>query len=239
MLASMDGNDPTLDAFQDRIGHRFESRRLLERSLTHASMQQDDPEVEINQRLEFLGDAVLQLVVSEELHSLYPEDREGELTRRRAALTRGSFLAQLARQLGVHEVLRVSAAERASRGHERDAALEDAMEALAAAVYLDAGWETARSLVLAWLGDIESHLAVSDNETNPKGRLQELVQPEHGNSALAYRLVATDGPPHRRRFEVAVMLFDEELARGEGVSKKEAEEDAARAALRNRAGRQT
>jgi ribonuclease-3 len=225
--------EETLLAFQDRIGHRFESRRLLERSLSHASVQQDDPEAEINQRLEFLGDAVLQLVVSEELHSLYPEDREGELTRRRAALTRGSFLADLARRLGVHEVLRVSAAERASRGHEREAALEDAMEALAAAVYLDAGWETARRVVLAWLGDIEAHLAGTDRETNPKGRLQELVQPEHGNSALTYRLIATDGPPHRRRFEVAVMLFDDELARGEGASKKEAEEDAARAALRH------
>lgn len=230
--------EKSLLAFQDRIGHHFESRRLLERSLTHASVQQEDPEVEINQRLEFLGDAVLQLVVSEELHSLYPEDREGELTRRRAALTCGSFLAGLARQLGVHEVLRVSAAERASHGQEREAALEDAMEALAAAVYLDAGWEKARQVVLDWLGNIETHLAGSEHETNPKGRLQELVQPEHGNSALAYKLIATDGPPHRRRFEVAVMLFDDELARGTGASKKEAEEDAARAALRNRAGGQ-
>jgi len=227
--------DPTSEAllaFQDRIGHRFESARLLERSLTHASVQQDDPEAENNQRLEFLGDAVLQLVVSEELHSLFPEEREGDLTRRRAALTRGSFLADLARKLGVHEVLRVSAAERASGGHERQAALEDAMEALAAAVYLDAGWETARRLMLGWLGDIEAHLAGTDRETNPKGRLQELVQPEHGNAALAYRLIGTDGPPHQRRFQVAVTLFDEELARGEGASKKEAEEDAARTALR-------
>lgn len=225
-------NPDDLLAFQDRIGHRFESQRLLERSLTHASVQQDDPEAENNQRLEFLGDAVLQLVVSEELHSLFPEDREGELTRRRATLTRGSFLADMARRLGVHEVLRVSAAERASGGHEREAALEDAMEALAAAVYLDAGWDTARRVVLAWLGDIASHLATTDDVSNPKGRLQELVQPEHGNTALAYKLVATDGPPHRRRFEVAVMLFDDELARGAGASKKEAEEDAARAALR-------
>lgn len=227
-------NDPiecALDDFQDRLGHHFESRRLLERSLTHASVQQDDPEAENNQRLEFLGDAVLQLVVSEELHSLYPEEREGELTRLRAMLTRGSFLADLARSLGVHEVLRVSAAERASGGHERNAALEDAMEALAAAVYLDAGWETARRVVLVWLGDITARLS-APQDTNPKGRLQELVQPRHGNSALAYRLMATEGPPHRRRFEVAVMLFDRELARGGGASKKEAEEEAARAALR-------
>ncbi|MBE2213359.1 MAG: ribonuclease III [Opitutaceae bacterium] len=229
--------EETLLAFQDRIGHRFGSHRLLERSLTHASVQQDDPEAENNQRLEFLGDAVLQLVVSEELHSLYVEDREGELTRRRAILTRGSFLADLARQLGVHEVLRVSASERASRGHERDAALEDAMEALAAAIYLDAGWETARRVVLAWLGDIPAHLAGSDQEANPKGRLQELVQPQHGNSALAYKLLGTEGPPHRRRFEVAVMLFDDELGRGTGASKKEAEEVAARAALRRWADR--
>lgn len=237
--------EPTaLAAFEDRLGHRFTHRGLLERSLTHASVQQEAPQAENNQRLEFLGDAVLQLVVSEELHSLYPEEREGELTRRRAILTRGSFLADLARRLGVHEVLRVSAAERATGGHEREAALEDAMEALAAAVYLDAGWETARRVLLAWLGDLEAHLVGSDREANPKGRLQELVQPLHGNSALAYRLISMDGPPHRRRFAVAVTLFDDELARGEGASKKEAEEEAARAALRawsetglNRGGR--
>ncbi len=230
--------NPALEAFQERLGHRFESSRLLERSLTHASAQQDDPEAENNQRLEFLGDAVLQLVVSEELHSLYPEEREGELTRLRAILTRGSFLADLARRLGVHEVLRVSAAERATGGHQRDAALEDAMEALAAAVYLDGGWETARRVMLAWLGDIAAHLDASHDDVNPKGRLQELVQPRHGNSALAYRLLGTEGPPHRRRFEVAVTLFDRELARGEGASKKEAEEEAARNALRARnAGR--
>jgi len=236
----MDHDDTgDLAAFQDRLGHHFANARLLERALTHASVQQDDPQAEHNQRLEFLGDAVLQLVVSEELHSLYPEDREGELTRRRATLTRGSFLAGLARQLGVHEVLRVSAAERASGGHEREAALEDAMEALAAAVYLDAGWETARRVLLTWLGDIEGQLADPDHDANPKGRLQELIQPDHGNSALTYRLVSTDGPPHRRRFVVAVMLFEDELARGEGASKKEAEEDAARAALRRWSDRRT
>lgn len=224
--------DEALAAFQERIGHRFGHPSLLERSLTHASVQQDDARAENNQRLEFLGDAVLQLVVSEELHSLFPEEREGELTRRRAILTRGSFLADMARRLGVHEVLRVSQAERGSGGHQRQAALEDAMEALAAAVYLDVGWEAARRVILHWLGDIGSHLAAEDSETNPKGRLQELVQPRHGNSALVYRLVTMDGPPHCRRFEVAVHLFDKELARGEGASKKEAEEEAARAALR-------
>lgn len=222
----------TLAAFQERLGHRFGSDRLLARALTHASVQQDDPAAENNQRLEFLGDAVLQLVVSEELHSLFPEEREGELTRRRAMLTRGSFLADLARRLGVEEVLRVSAAERSAGGHRREAALEDAMEALAAAVYLDAGWETARRVVLQWLGDLDAHVADPHLESNPKGRLQELVQPRHGNTALAYRLVSTEGPPHRRRFLVAVTLFDDELARGEGASKKEAEEEAARAALR-------
>lgn len=224
--------EASLQAFEERIGHRFADRNLLERSLTHASVLQDEPEAENNQRLEFLGDAVLQLVVSEELYDLFRQEREGELTRRRAILTRGSFLAGLARRLGVHEVLRVSHAERSSGGHERQAALEDAMEALAAAVYLDAGWQTARRAVLQWLGIVEDHLASEDGETNPKGRLQELVQPRHGNSALSYKLVATDGPPHLRRFEVAVMLFDQELSRGSGASKKEAEEEAARAALR-------
>ncbi len=222
-----------LIAFEERIGHRFKDRALLECALAHPSLQQDEPGAENNQRLEFLGDAVLQLVVTERLHALYPDEREGDLTRRRATLTRGEFLAALARGFEVPRVLRVSQAERGTGGHERAAALEDAIEALVAAVYLDSGWENTRSVLLTWLGDIDERIRTFEHGSNPKGELQELVQPRHGNNALAYRVVNIDGPPHERRFEVEVLIRDNVVGRGTGASKKEAEESAAREALRH------
>jgi ribonuclease-3 len=222
-----------LREFEKRIGYTFRDQSLLKKSLTHPSTRQDHPEVETNQRLEFLGDAVLQLVVTEQLHALYPEEREGPLTSRRASLTQGAALAQLARDLGIEQVLQVSSAARAEGGHERLAALEDATEAVAAAVYLDSDWQTAKRVVLGWFGDIDHRLNSIDDEMNPKGRLQELVQPEHGNSALTYTVIGMDGPPHDRTFKVQVSLLERPLGTGTGGSKKEAEEGAAREALQN------
>jgi ribonuclease-3 len=222
-----------LAEFQKRIGYTFRDASLLQKSLTHPSTRQDSPDIETNQRLEFLGDAVLQLIVTEQLHALYPDEREGPLTSRRASLTQGAALAQLARDLGIEQVLRVSSAARAEGGHERLAALEDATEAVAAAVYLDSDWQTAKKVVLGWFGDIDRRLESLNDGINPKGRLQELVQPEHGNNALSYTVIRTDGPPHDRRFEVEVSLLDRPLGKGTGGSKKEAEEGAAREALRN------
>jgi len=229
----MDDDNHPLAELQRRIGYRFRDPSLLERSLSHPSLQQDQPGAPINQRLEFLGDAVLQLIVSEKLHALYPEEREGELTRRRAMLTHGAYLSGLARELGVNLVLRVSTAERATGGAERPAALEDATEALVAAIYLDSDWATVRRVVLPWFGNIELMIQNASPELNPKGRLQELVQPRHGNSALTYAVVATEGPPHQPRFQVEVRVQDEIVGRGSGSSKKEAEESAAREALEN------
>lgn len=229
----MGDDHDSLNGLQRRIGYTFRDSSLLERSLSHPSLQQDRPGVPINQRLEFLGDAVLQLIVSEKLHALFPEEREGELTRRRAMLTHGAFLSGLARELGVHEVLRVSVAERATGGAERPAALEDATEALVAAIYLDSDWETVRRVVLPWFGDIEQLMQNDVHELNPKGRLQELVQPRHGNGAVTYAVVATEGPPHQPRFQVEVKVLEETVGQGWGSSKKEAEETAAREALKN------
>lgn len=231
-MASVD-MEAELAAFQERIGHRFRDRRLLERALSHPSLQQDEPGAENNQRLEFLGDAVLQLVVSERLHTLYPEDREGDLTRRRATLTRGAFLTSLARSFDMPRVLRVSQAERSAGGHERPAALEDAIEALVAAIYLDSDWETTRRVLLGWFGDIDERIRTFERGANPKGELQELVQPRHGNNALAYRVANIEGPPHERRFEVEVLIHGRVVGRGTGASKKEAEEAAAREALQH------
>jgi ribonuclease-3 len=221
-----------LAGLQERIGHVFRDPRLLLRALTHASWVQDNPGAPgNNQRLEFLGDSVLQLVLTEALFSLFPEDREGELTKRRAVLGKGEFLSRLAREIGLDACLRLGANEEASGGRSRDAALEDAFEALVGAVNLDAGLEGARRVVLRVYGDLAERLGSLEGHANPKGRLQEIVQPLHGNQALRYEVLGTGGADHEREFEVAVFLLDRRIGSGRGTSKKQAEEEAARSAL--------
>jgi ribonuclease-3 len=174
---------------------------------------------------------VVQLFLTESLYALYPSEREGVLTKRRAALGNGSFLAGLAREIGLGASLRLSAGEDAAAGRERDAALEDAFEAVVGAVYLDAGLGTARRVLEGVYGDLAARLAGREDRENPKGRLQELVQPRHGNDALRYEVVRIDGADHARAYEVTVWLRDQPLGSGRGTSKKLAEEAAARSAL--------
>jgi len=225
-------NKPEIAALQTRLRCGFKDHRLLERALTHPSYLHDHPEAgESNQRLEFLGDAVLQLVLTEALFGLFPEAREGVLTKRRAALGKGIFLSRLAREVGLDRCLRLGANEEATGGRGRDSALEDAFEALIGALFLDGGLETVRGAVLGIYGDLSARLATLEGGENPKGRLQERVQPEHGNEALRYEILRTEGADHARAFEAAVFLHDRLLGTGRGLSKKLAEEAAARAAL--------
>jgi ribonuclease-3 len=224
--------DTILDELEQRLGHRFANRALLEESLTHPSHTQAQPGPS-NQRLEFLGDAVLQLVVSTALFDAFPEEREGVLSRRRSVLTNGLFLVKVALELGIDRALRLSPSEEAAGGRTRASTLEDGFEAVVGALYLDAGIEAARKLILLWYGPLEVRLGMLEQHDNPKGRLQELVQPVHGNEALRYELHRTKGAPHERSFEIHLHFLDRMIAEGHGSSKKEAEEDAARAALAN------
>jgi len=224
-------SDP-LGRVEQRIGHAFRDRGLLERALTHPSFLPDNPECrESNQRLEFLGDAVLQLVLTEALFNLFPAEREGVLSRRRAALANGAFLAQLARELGLDAALRLGASEESTGGRARASALEDACEALFGAVFVDSDLETARRVILGLYGDLAARLALFEQVENPKGRLQELVQPLHGNNALRYEVTHVSGEDHAREYEVTVYLRERALGSGRGSSKKLAEEAAARVAL--------
>ena len=222
-----------LEKLQARLGYTFRDATLLERALTHTSFIPENPGVESNQRLEFLGDAVLQLVLTETLFQLFPADREGPLSRHRATLANGVFLAQLARDVGLDASLRLGASEESTGGRARSSALGDAFEAVLGAVYLDSDFATARRVVLALYGDLSARLAVVGDDDNPKGRLQERVQPAHGNDALRYEVTATEGADHARAYEVVVHLRDRPLGRGRGTSKKLAEEAAAREALKN------
>jgi len=221
-----------LAALQHRLGYQFRSGALLVEALTHPSYLQDHPEaVPHNQRLEFLGDSVLQFILTEALFGEFTAEREGVLSRRRAVLSKGGFLTQLARDLGLDAALRLSKSEEDTGGRDRASILEDAFEALVGAVYLDSDLATTRARVLAWYGPLAARLAFSEDAENPKGRLQELIQPVHGNTALRYEVTATTGPRHAREFAVAVFLNDSQLGTGSGPSKKMAEEVAARAAL--------
>ena len=221
-----------LAALQDRLGHRFRNAGLLTEALTHPSYLPDNPGAgPHNQRLEFLGDSVLHLLLAEALFREFPGEREGVLSRRRAVLTKGEFLSRLALDLGLAPALRIGRSEEDAGGRTRASILEDTLEAVVGALYLDSDFETTRRVVLGWYGPLASRLALSEDADNPKGQLQEIVQPEHGNSALRYEVVESTGPNHARAYEVAVFLLDREIGRGSGSSKKAAEEAAARAGL--------
>jgi ribonuclease-3 len=221
-----------LEALQTRLGYRFKDAELLERAMTHSSLLQERPDIEeSNQRLEFLGDAVLQLALSESLFALFPKEREGVLSRRRAALANGTYLAGLARELGIDGCLRLAASEESTGGRTRASSLEDAFEALVGAIFLDGGFDVSRDVLVRLYGDLGARLAVVEHVENPKGRLQELVQPQFGNNAVRYEVIQVHGEDHARQYEVAVFIKDRQVGSGIGPSKKVAEEAAARQAL--------
>jgi ribonuclease-3 len=228
----MDKAERTLASLQKRLDYCFRATSLLREALTHASFLQDRPQAGAhNQRLEFLGDSVLHFVLTDALYREFPAEREGMLSRRRAALSKGEFLSQLARDLGVDTGLVLGKSEEEAGGRARASILEDALEAIIGAIYLDSDFPTTQRVVLGWYGSLADRLALLEDAENPKGRLQELVQPVHGNGALRYEVTNATGPKHAREYEIAVFLGGRELGTGRGTSKKSAEEAAARAAL--------
>ncbi|MBQ8200248.1 MAG: ribonuclease III [Clostridia bacterium] len=210
--------------FMSSLGYQFKNPALLRRALTHPSMGADD-----NQRLEFLGDAVLQYIMSDILYATHPRDREGQLTHLRALLVCEAALSQVARSLHVGEALLMDRGEELTGGRDKPSVLCDAMEAILAAVYLDGGLDAAREIVLrCWPKPEEVHRPMQDS----KGALQEHLQKD-GGDAPTYEIVSQNGPPHDRTFQAAVFRYGVELARGTGKTKKQAEQAAALAALRN------
>ena len=223
------------ETLQEKIGYRFNDPEKLRLAVTHPSWLQDHPEeTESNQRLEFLGDAVLQLALTEALFDLYPDEREGALSKRRAALTKGHYLARLAREIDLAPALRLATSEEQTGGRDRPAALEDAFEALIGAIYADSDFPTARAVVFRLYGDISQRLTSVIQHENPKGQLQEKIQPTLGNGALRYEVSHIAGEDHAREYEARVFLRGEELGHGRGSSKKTAEEKAARMALESK-----
>lgn len=222
---------PDYADLQAQLGYHFRDAGLLRLSLTHPSVahEQGMP-VQTNQRLEFLGDAVLQLVLTRELYEKFPAFGEGPLTKARAKLVNRRSLAERARQLGLGRHLIVSRGEEISGGRERPSALADTFEALLGAIFLDGGFEAAREFILNQFLSAFGQLSVIPILENPKGELQELLQ-AYSSEAPRYHVESMSGPDHNRIFECTVHHGGAELARGRGHSKKSAESDAALAAL--------
>jgi ribonuclease-3 len=221
-----------LAALQNRLGFQFRDENLLHLALTHPSVAHESGVATAhNQRLEFLGDAVLQLVLTQKLYEQFPKFDEGELTKMRAKLVNRSTLAEHARALDLGAHLILSRGEETSGGRERASALADAFESLLGAIFLDGGFDAAREFVLCEFAADFGAPAGASGIDNPKGELQELLQ-SRSLSAPEYQTVSATGPDHDRVFECVVQHESVELARGCGKSKKAAESEAALAALK-------
>ena len=222
---------PIADNLQERLGRFFVNGDLLKQALTHPSVaHEQNTAVQTNQRLEFLGDAVLQLVLTRHLYEQFPQFGEGPLTKARAKLVNSRSLAEQARRIELGRHLLLSHGEELSGGRDRVSSLADAFEALIGAIFLDGGFEVAREFILRQFGEELEHLQIDPTLDNPKGELQELLQAV-STEAPRYQLAAMSGPDHDRMFECTVHHGGKELARGRGKSKKAAQSEAARAAL--------
>jgi len=216
----------SLSRLERQLGHTFNDQGLMTLALTHRSYAGRN-----NERLEFLGDAVLNFVAGEALYERFPQAREGQLSRLRARLVKGENLALLARGFELGEYLRLGSGELKSGGFRRESILADALEALIGAIYLDAGMDRARERVLAWLENELESLTLVDTNKDPKTRLQEFLQ-SRACELPRYEVVDIQGEPHCRTFfvECDITLLNDKT-RGQGASRRIAEQVAAAAAL--------
>lgn len=226
------GEEDPLAHLEARVGWSFRNRALLIEALTHRSYVNEHPDegVRDNERLEFLGDAVLQLVVSADLFRRFPDWPEGRLTELRTALIRGERLAAWAEAIELGRWLRLGKGE-AEGARARPSVLADAFEALLGALYLDGGLPVVERLMERLLPAAVDQALQDLAWHDPKGRLQHWSQTVRGQTPV-YRVVAVEGPPHAARFTVQVLIGDEVVGEGQGASKREATREAARNALR-------
>ena len=221
-----------LAVLQQILGVSFKDPSLLEQALIHSSYVNENPGLALtsNERLEFLGDAILGSVIAEKLYQDLPSFTEGEMTKLRATLVRRDTLARVARAIGLGDYLYLGKGEESSGGRHKLVNLAGALEAVIAAIYLDQGLATAKNFILRLFSKELQKVVSQGAEVNYKSQLQELVQAK-GQQTPAYYVIEAKGPDHDRRFTVEVRVGDTVLGRGSGRSKKEAETEAARSAL--------
>jgi len=219
------------DKLQTGLGYDFKRTALLRQAITHSSFahEQSLNAADCNQRLEFLGDAVLELCVSDFLYHTHPELAEGELSRRRASLVCETTLAEIARQIGLGDYLLLGQGEAQENGRKKDSILSDAMEAIFGAIFLDGGMDAVRNVILTLVGPIAAK-SVKKTKDN-KSTLQEILQKNSKETAV-YKIVEETGPSHQKRFVAEVTHKGIPLGRGIGRNKKEAEQNAAAEALK-------
>ena len=223
------------DPLQSLLGYQFKVYTLLEEALTHSSLVNEQKSVPLqhNERLEFLGDAVLSLVMSEYLASTLPQSSEGTLSKLKAQLVSESSLARVARRLGLGEHLKLGRGEDRSKGREKDSLLADALEAVLAAVHLDGGFDASRTVTRHIFAEELAHIAAHQEQPGAgdyKTQFQEWCQKRH-DTLPRYATVRETGPDHMKLFEVELSIQGEVVGVGSGRSKKEAEQQAAKQAL--------
>ena len=220
--------------FQNIIGVDFQNMSLLEQALVHSSYINENPDYTLghNEKLEFLGDAILGFFVAEKLYKDYPDANEGEMTRLRAALVSRDALARVTMGIRLGDFLYLGRGEESSGGRQKKANLAGALEAVIAAVYLDQGENVTRDFIVRILDKEMKRIDRKDIIIDYKSRLQETIQSRY-QTVPGYRLVSEKGPDHDKTFTVEVIVNDTVLGKGTGKSKKEAETEAARFALEN------
>ena len=219
----------SIRAFEEKIGYEFKDKTYIQTALTHSSFANEHKEFNYNERLEFLGDSVLGLVVSDYLFRARNDLPEGKLTRLRANVVCEESLSAVARKINLGDHLFLGKGEKTSGGSDRDSILADATEAVIAAIYLDDGFDQAKDFILSNLRDTIAKNIDGNIFRDYKTILQEIIQGNNGK--ISYKLVGESGPDHDKEFEMQVKCGQDTIGIGKGKNKKEAEKEAARDAL--------
>ncbi len=220
-----------LEELEKKLDINIQDKDLLREAVTHSSYANGKKNVKFNERLEFLGDSVLQLCISEFLFTNYSNKSEGELTKRRALIVCENSLYEIAKKWGVGKYIRMSKGEELTGGRERISILADCVEAIIAAVYVDNGFEKAKKFIIDNFKDIIEKAIKNKIILDYKTKLQEVMQ-QNGDVCIEYSLIKHEGPPHRRKFYTEVSVDGSILGSGVGYSKKESEQNAAQEALK-------
>ncbi len=212
-----------IEKLEESLGYQFKNKELITEALTHRSYKKDFN----NERLEFLGDAVLDLIVGEYLYFLFPKAEEGMLSKLRAALVNEESFTRVAKRINLGDFLQLSAAEENNNGREKPSILSSAFEAVIGAIYLEAGFEKVKDVALKLIKAEFPVITPEELLKDYKTTLQEITQ-AHFGVVPEYRLLGTSGPDHKKEFEIGVFIHDKEYATAKGKSKKQAQQEGAR-----------